>query len=441
MNSRDNKRALCATTLLALVTLGARPAATQDGPKGVEVVPVHPIATPAPIGPAVSPVREIDLAICLDTSGSMQGLLEAAKQKLWAIVNDLALIDPAPRLRVALLTYGNDGHRAEDGWVRVDTPLTEDLDLVSQQLFALSTNGGTELVGRVLDRATTSLRWSTQPEAMKWIVVAGNESADQDAAVPFRAACQRAIGSDILVNSIFCGPPTHGDAPGWREIAKLADGHYANIDQSQGTVVVESPFDDQLTALSTGINDTYLAFGAKGEAGGQNQVVQDTNAIGLNKAASAGRAETKAGKLYFCEWDLVDASGREGFVLADVAEEELPEVMQPMTPAARGDYLKKMRSTRGRMQQDIGVLAEKRRGWIEQQMREQGLDESKSFDGALRKALREQVRAKGFQYPTVPPPILPAETEAVEGTEETPPASEKQEAAEKAGTGGRKLGG
>ncbi len=42
--------------------------------------------------------RTIDLAICLDTSGSMSGLIEAAKQKLWAIVNDLALVEPTPRL-------------------------------------------------------------------------------------------------------------------------------------------------------------------------------------------------------------------------------------------------------------------------------------------------------------------------------------------------------
>ncbi len=433
MNRRNDKRALCAVALLALVTAGARPAQGQDGaqgapPQGVEVVPVHPIATPPPIGPAAGPLREIDLALCLDTSGSMQGLLEATKQKLWAIVNDLALIEPVPRLRVALLTYGNDGHQAEDGWVRIDTPLTEDLDLVSQKLFALSTNGGREFVGRVIDRATTALHWSTQPEAMKWIVVAGNESADQDSRVPFRGACQRAIGRDILINSIFCGPPTHADAPGWREIAKLADGHYANIDQSQGTVVMASPFDDVLTALSTDLNGTYLAFGPMGREGRENQREQDDNARSLNQAASAGRAATKAGKLYFCSWDLLDASAREGFVLEDLPQEELPEVMRPMAPAARKAYLERMRTSRARMQKEIGVLAAKRNDWVQKQMLARGLDESQSFDGALRRALREQVRAKGFQYPTTP---------AVK----VPPSTQQQDPAEKGAAPDRKLEG
>src|SRR5258705_2711251 len=102
---------------------------------------------------ATAPRRAVHLAICLDTSGSMDGLIDEARQKIWSIVNDLALATPTPRLRIALLTYGNDGHDAERGWVAVDAPFTEDLDTVSAQLFALKTNGGTELVARVLDAA------------------------------------------------------------------------------------------------------------------------------------------------------------------------------------------------------------------------------------------------------------------------------------------------
>ena len=91
--------------------------------------------------PAVANEHVIELAICLDTSGSMDGLINSVRQKLWTIVNDLAKAEPTPTLRVALLSYGNDGHNAENGWVNVETPFTEDLDIVSQMLFALTTNG------------------------------------------------------------------------------------------------------------------------------------------------------------------------------------------------------------------------------------------------------------------------------------------------------------
>ena len=145
----------------------------------------------------------VDLAICLDTSGSMDGLIDSARQKIWSIVNDLALAKPSPRLRVALLSFGNQGNEAEAGWVRVESDLTEDLDLISARLFALKTNGGTELVGRVIQKSLLSLSWD-KGQGLKLIVVAGNESADQDKEVPFRAVCKQAITSGVMINSIYC---------------------------------------------------------------------------------------------------------------------------------------------------------------------------------------------------------------------------------------------
>ena len=142
-------------SVLGLAALAASPALAADAPD-----PAEP--------------RMVELAICLDTSGSMDGLIGAAKQKLWAIVNDLALAEPTPALEVALLTFGNDGHDAEAGWVAVQTPFTSDLDLVSQRLFELTTNGGSEYVGRVL-QAAHGLTWSPSDDTLKLVIVAGNE--------------------------------------------------------------------------------------------------------------------------------------------------------------------------------------------------------------------------------------------------------------------------
>ena len=125
------------TTIVKTSTLGLliAAAAVLSGPAAR---PVQACDVPGDYKPAP---QAIDLAICLDTSGSMSGLLNSAKQKLWDIVNDLAMAEPAPKLRVALLTFGNLGYEAENGWVSVDSELTDDLDAVSQKLFALGTNG------------------------------------------------------------------------------------------------------------------------------------------------------------------------------------------------------------------------------------------------------------------------------------------------------------
>lgn len=341
----------------------------------------------------------VDLAICLDTSGSMNGLIDSAKAKLWEIVNDLALAKPTPRLRVALLTFGNDGHLAENGWVNVDSEFTEDLDLVSQRLFALSTNGGTELVGRVLSKATDQLQWTPGDQTLKIIVVAGNESADQDQEVPFRDIARKSIGKGIVVNSIYCGNPTDSLAPAWKEISTLADGHFASIDKDNGTIIVTTPFDDDLASLSAALNDTYIPFGAVGGAAWANQREQDVNASKLSSAVAAQRCVTKAGAMYDNRgWDMVDACKQPDFKLEDVKDEELPEVMRPMTIEQRREYVRTKESERANLQTKVSDLQVKREQYVQEEMKKSHLDDSNAFDAALRKAIRAQAESRGLKF-------------------------------------------
>lgn len=343
--------------------------------------------------------RPVDLAICLDTSGSMNGLIDSARQKIWAIVNDLALAKPTPRLRVALLTFGNDGHSPEKGWVATDVPFTEDLDLVSQRLFALTTNGGTELVGRVVDAAIRELDWTKSPGTLKVLVVAGNESADQDAEVPFRDACRRAIGADVVVNSIYCGNPADTLAPAWREVATLADGQFAAIDQAAGTVAIASPFDAEISALGAKLNETYVPMGAAGAEGKSNQILQDSNAVAANAAVAASRAQTKATELYRCSWDMVDAC-RDGLVkIEDVKEADLPEALKKMTVEERKKHIGEMQAKRTAIQKSIAELSAKRDAFVAEETKKAAADTSRAFDHAVRQAIRSQAVAKGFSFP------------------------------------------
>jgi hypothetical protein len=345
-----------------------------------------------------APVPTVELAICLDTSGSMDGLIESAKQKLWAIVNDLGRADPTPRLRVALLTYGNDGHEASEGWVQVATPFTEDLDVVSERLFALSTNGGTEYVGRVLQRAG-SLDWSPSPDTLKLAVVAGNESAEQDPNASFRDVCRSLIARGIQVNSIYCGSVGDGIVPAWREIAGLAEGKFASIDQQDGTLVLETPYDVRLGELSIAINATYIPYGTAGAAGRWNQTAQDANAASLNSAAVAQRCATKGSALYSCgTWDLVDACKDAKFDLAAVAVADLPETMRPMTVAQRRAHVEAMALRRAELRAEITVIGRQRESFVQEEIARRALDASKSFDFAVREAVRSQAQERGFTF-------------------------------------------
>ena len=352
----------------------------------------------APAQTSVTERRAVDLAICLDTSGSMSGLINAAKQKLWAIVNDLALAKPTPLLRVSLLTYGTPEYGEESGFVKLRATLTEDLDKVSEELFALTTNGGDEYVGRVLMTALKELPWSSSKDSLKIIIVAGNETADLDPVVSFRDACKAAITNDIVVNSIYCGKATDAEAPLWREVALLADGRFANIDMDNGTLVIATPFDDQLAAMSGEVNSTYLPYGQEGQTGASNQARQDLNASSLNTAAAASRAQTKAGKLYFCGWDLVDAVNAGQVELDKVKDEELPESLRALSLEERKKAVAEAGAKRAEYQKKIQELSDQRQQFIQDELKKASVDEEASFDKAIRGAIREQARSKGFEF-------------------------------------------
>lgn len=360
-----------------------------------------------------NPAQMIELAICLDTSGSMNGLIDSARARIWDIVSDLATAKPSPKLRVALVTFGNDGHSAENGWTNVDIDLTEDLDSVSLKLFGLTTNGGTELVGRVVDKATKGLAWSKDANTLKIMVVAGNESADQDQDTKYQDACRRAIEGGIIVNSIYCGAETDELVTAWKEVARLADGRSASINQNSGTVAIDTPFDGELVALNTSLNSTYLPYGAKGEWSAANQVEQDGNASKVSNSVMAQRCATKGCAVYDnTHWDLVDACKQKDFKLETLEAKDLPESMRTLKPEERAAFVAARAKERESIQTKVQELSAKRAQFVAAETAKLSPTDT-SFERAIRDAIRSQATARGLVFQEVPAAIAkPAEPSA-----------------------------
>jgi len=388
---RTHAMILASAMLLAALSLGA-----EEKPLPVKPAPAEP-DTPIAVKPETS--RPIDLAVCLDTSNSMDGLIGAAKQKLWAVVNELATARPRPDLRVALYQYGNNGLDSEVGWVQKVCDLTGDLDTVYGKLFKLTTHGGTEYVARVVDAATKELKWSADRNALRIIFVAGNEPATQDKKLDLEKTCAAAASKGIIINTIFCGPESTGKSTGWADAARWADGRYAAIDQDGGTVVINTPYDKELAALGVKLNKTYVAYGRGGGKGRANQTLQDANASKLGAPAAAQRAAAKSSGLYRnASWDLVDAEKEQKVDVAKLKTEELPEEMRKMTPAERKKYVAAKAAERAEVQKAIQDLSAKRDAYVKADMAKKGLSEGKAFDAALRSAVREQAEAKRFKF-------------------------------------------
>lgn len=345
----------------------------------------------------------IQLAILLDTSGSMNGLINQARTQLWKIVNELATArqnGKAPNLEVALYEYGKSSIPRSEGYLRQIVPLTDDLDKLSDELFALKTNGGQEYCGQVIQAATNGLKWSKSDRDLKLIFIAGNEPFTQGP-VDYREACAAAVKRGITVNTIHCGAEQTGIRTGWQDAAKLADGSFSNINQNRKVATIQTPFDRKLTVLGGRINKTYVAFGRPAERSRRLslQQKQDRLARSAAPAAGAARAAFKGKSAYRASaWDLIDAIKEGKIKLKDVKSEHLPKEMQKMTLAERESYLKKKSAERETIRKQIKELSAKRRKYIAEARKKQAGKGGEAFDEALLKTIRKQASKKKFRF-------------------------------------------
>ena len=351
----------------------------------------------------------VQIAILLDTSGSMSGLIDQARTELWSIVNEFIFAQRGgrqPEIQVALYEYGNNGLAAETGWIRQIVPLTTDLDKISEELFALKTNGGDEYCGWVIKEAAEKLKWSESPEDLKVIFIAGNEPFTQGPQ-DYRRTCKAAVAKGILVNTIHCGGEQEGIDGHWRDGATLADGRYLNIDHNRQIVHIAAPQDKEIAEIGVRLNGTYLPYGQQGQVAQERQAAQDSNASHASPQAVVQRSLTKSSHNYMnAGWDLVDAVRAKSVDVGEIKDEDLPRDMRGMSPEQKLNYVNVKAKERGELQARVQRLNEQRGKYIaEETARQQG---SQTLGSAVKQAIREQAGKKSYTF-------KPAETPSATG--------------------------
>lgn len=383
---------LLTSAALATCSLFAKETPTATPVPVAETAKVETAATPE--GPMVQ------IAVLLDTSGSMQGLIEQAKTQLWKLVNEFITAKQdgkTPVVQVALYEYGKDALDAKDHWVRQIQPLTRDLDKISEDLFALTTNGGSEYCGAVIQRAMKDLAWDPNPKVYKAIFIAGNEPFTQGP-IDSKTSCKEAIAKGIIVNTIHCGGEAEGMAQQWNQGALLADGKYLVIDQNQTVVHVEAPQDKEIVQLNEELNRTYISYGHEAPAAKMRQNTQDDNAAAKAESGSqVQRVVSKASANYFNgSWDLVDASRQKGFDISSIKDAELPEELKKMTVEERKAHIAAKTAERAEIQKKVLALSKEREAYVASQRKASA--QTDTLDTAMTKALREQAQKKGIAW-------------------------------------------
>ncbi len=345
------------------------------------------------------PIKEhyIKIALLLDTSNSMDGLIDQAKAQLWEIINELSYAkcrNKSPNLQIALYEYGNDNLNQSGGFIRKILGFTDDLDDVSKELFSLTTNGGSEYCGTVIQASLENLDWGNNPDDLKMIFIAGNEPFTQGM-VNYIDAASNAKEKDVIINTIFCGDYRQGVYSKWKDGAQLTYGDYMSINHNQKTVHIASPFDDLILQLNIKLNNTYIPYGKQGRRKIAMQNTQDSNAAGYSKSNAVSRTIAKGSHLYKnSSWDLVDAEAEVGFNYDDLKIEDLPENLKDKSMSEIKAFVKEKKREREQIQNKISDLNKKRREYIIINKDEN----SNGFESAMIKALKKQAEKKNYTW-------------------------------------------
>ena len=340
---------------------------------------------------------KIQVALLLDTSSSMNGLIEQAKSRLWNIVNTLTTLKyegKSPEIQISLYEYGNSGLSLESNFIRQITPLTTDLDLISEQLFALRTNGGSEYCGAVIKEASDKLTWDDHQKSMKLVYIAGNEPFDQGG-IHYKEAISAALKKDIFINTIFCGDAAEGISTFWKDGADVGKGKYFNIDYNAKVRYIVTPYDDQISQCNVRLNTTYIGYGAKGVEKKRSQEVQDANAQSISGANYAERSVSKSKEVYKNDsWDLVDKAKKDDKAIEKLKPEELPAELKNKSKEEIKTIVAQKAKERETIQKEMAELAKKRQVFIDNESKNTASQDD--LGNAMATSIHSYAKAKGY---------------------------------------------
>lgn len=355
-------------------------------------IPAESAPTPAEKKPRV------EVVFCLDTTGSMGGLIEGAKQKIWSICNQIAGGKPTPDLKVGLVAYRD---RSDEYVTRV-YELTDDLDAIHGHLRTFQAGGGgdtPESVNQALHDAVQKIKWSTDKKTLRIIFLVGDAPPHMDYKddVKYPDTCKKAVEKGIMINSIQCGSDMECTRV-WKDIAVKSEGSYAAIPQSGGVIAVRTPFDGELAKINSELADTTVAYGTRRLREAAAAKVAEAKALAPAAAADRAGFGGKAGK-GAVKGDLIDDLKEKKVELNRVKDEDLPEELRKLkTPKEREEYVQKVQQKRGDLQKKAADLDRKRAAFIAEELKKNKDKGKDSFDNNVLEMLRKQAKKFEIDY-------------------------------------------
>ena len=340
----------------------------------------------------------IQAAILLDVSNSMDGLIEQAKAQLWTMVNVMGKSKcngTTPQIEIALYEYGRTNNDQGKGYVRQISPFTSDLDKLSQDLFALTTNGGQEYCGQVIHTSLNELTWDTSSSNYKVIFISGNEDFLQGN-ISYTVACNEAKKKGVIVNTIYCGDRLQGIREHWNLLGECGNGSFTNINSDAKPEDIPTPYDSALITLNNKLNGTYIYYGETGRQKQAMQATADANNTGINTYVGVNRIAAKSLKAtyYNAGWDLIDAKDEDKKILDKVDFKTLPDSLRNKNKAQLEAIINQKSNERTIIQKEIQDINKKREVYIneEKQRKSKNNNDTQTLESEVERIIREQAK-------------------------------------------------
>ncbi len=319
----------------------------------------------------------VEVVFVLDTTGSMGGLIQAAKTKIWSIANTLATAKPSPDIKMGLVGYRDRG----DAYITKVTDLSRDLDAVYRELMGFQAAGGgdePESVNQALNDAITRIAWSKDSKVYRVIFLVGDAPPHMDYAddVKYPETCKLAATAGIIINTIQCGSAVSTQTV-WKDIAAKAEGHFFQVEQEGSAVMVSTPYDAKLAALAQDLDGTRISYGSADEK--KAQAMREDGAKVIYKSAPASAQASRAafqgsaaGEQNFAGTkELVKDVSANGVKLDALKAEELPAEMQKLDPEDRAKYVEEKKAKREAIQKEIVEVNAKRQQFLAEEAKKQ----------------------------------------------------------------------
>jgi len=343
---------------------------------------------------APAPRPKVEVAFVLDSTGSMGGLIEGAKEKIWSIANSIIARDPKPEVRIGLLSYRDRG----DEYVTRKHDLSGDIDTVFSNLRQFQAAGGgdtPESVNQALHEAVTLMSWTKDKDTTRIIFLVGDAPPHMDYQddVKYQETCKIAAKAGIIINTVQCGSMA-ATTPIWQEIAKLAEGTYIALAQTGGMVAITAPQDEEIARISRELGATSVAWGDER---------QRKEVAGKNAVAAAAAPAVAASRATYNLKDGGRAIQGQGDLLTDLAEgkvkldaiktDELPDELKKLTEQERKEFIEKQQTKRTELNVQLGKLVGERDQFVraeQERLAKEGKGDS--FDAKCAEIIAEQIK-------------------------------------------------